>query len=202
MHGPGHEVIRLPAVTREYPDILAELTQQNGMRTPAELDSVAALLVEWATAEDVIEREGHPVTAVNRSVTTLRMAADPETGTPYERAFEIVVSIFEAAARFAESPYSHTWARTWVAANGWDPSEEGHVRAAAPQAALIGLELMDTPRAAEFMARVATRANASSCAARRSLRVLDDGEPHPRYLELRRNDAFRHRCPELDRDPE
>lgn len=200
MYGPGHEVIRLPAVTVAYPEVLAELTRRNGPRTAAELDSIADLLVEWATAEDVIDREGHPYTAVNRSVTTLRMASDPETGVPYERAFEAVVRIFEAAARFAELPETHAWARAWVAEHGLD-SAPWRVRDHIPGAALIGLELMDEVRAAEFMAEVATRADPSACAARLSLEVWEGG-PHPLYVGLRREDAFRYRCPELDRDPD
>lgn len=201
MHGAGHEVIRLPAVTEEYPEVLAELTQRNGPRTAAELDSIANLLVGWATAEHVIEREGHPGKAVHRSVTTLRMAADPETGVAYERAFETVVRIFEVAARFAESSYIREWAHHAVIEYELNISE-WRVRNTLTGAALIGLELMDKARAAAFMAEVAERADSSACTARWSLSVLDDGDPHPLYVELRRANAFRHRCPELDRDPD
>ena len=200
MYGPGHEVIRLPAVTAEYPEVLAELTQRNGPRTAAELDSIADLLVEWATAEDVIDREGHPYTAVNRSVTTLRMAADPEAGVPYESAFETVVRIFEAAARFEESPYMREWARNAVIEHELNISE-WRVRSTLTGTALIGLELMDAVRAAEFMAEVATRADPSACAARLSLEVWEGG-PHPLYVGLQREGAFRYTCPELDRDPD
>ena len=40
----------------EYPEVLAELRQENGPRTRAELDSIAEMLVEWATSEEVIHR--------------------------------------------------------------------------------------------------------------------------------------------------
>ena len=194
MYGPGHEVIRGDPVTLEYPEVLAELTQRTGPRTAAELDSIADLLVEWATAEEVIEREGL-TTAVNRSVTTLRMAADPETGLPYERAFETVVRIFEATVSA-----NIDW---WAAANGLDLRAKTDAHAATSTFALVGLILLDESRAAGFLADIATRPDATACLARRQLsNYLDDGDPHPLYVDLRRANAFQYRCPELDRDPD
>ena len=44
-----HQVIIGPPPL--YPEVLAELRQENGPRTRAELDLIADMLVEWATSE-------------------------------------------------------------------------------------------------------------------------------------------------------
>ena len=162
----------------EYPEVLAELRQENGPRTRAELDSIADMLVEWATSEDVIHREGVGQNmfggretgmemAAWRSARTLRKARDV-----YEGAFDAIVRIVEAT----ESP------------DGANMS-------------LVELQIADQARAVEFAAEVAARANAKSCGARRFLRYSNKGEAHPVYGDLERSGAFSFTCPELDLGP-
>ena len=163
----------------EYPEVLAELRQENGPRTRAELDSIADMLVEWATSEDVIYREGVGLnmiggreagmqTAARRSARTLRKARDV-----YDGAVDAIVRIVEAT----ESP-------------------EG------ANMTLAELQIADEARAVEFAAEVAARTSAKSCGARRFLRYSNRGEAHPVYTDLERIGAFSYACPELDREPD
>lgn len=162
----------------EYPEVLAELRQENGPRTGAELDSITDMLVEWATSEDVIHREGvgrnmfggrgtGMEMAAWRSARTLRKARDV-----YEGAFDAIVRILEAT----ESP-------------------DG------TRMTLAELQIVDDARAVEIAAEVAARTNAKSCGARRFLRYSNKGEAHPVYGDLERSGAFSFTCPELDLGP-
>ena len=163
----------------EYPEVLAELRQENGPRTRSELDSIANMLVEWATSEEVIHREGVGQNmfdgreggmrlAAFRSASTLRRAWDV-----YDGAFDAVVRILEAT----ESP------------------EGAHMT-------LRSLRVMDEARAVGIAAALAARTNAKSCVARRFLRHGNRGEADPIYTDLERSGAFGFVCPELDREPE
>lgn len=174
--GPQPHQFTIGPPVGEYPDALAELRQENGPRTRAELDSVADMLVMWATSEEVIYREGigrnlhngregGMGTAVMRSAITLRAARDV-----YDGAFDAVVRIFEAT----ESPEGAEWA-------------------------FMELRIIDEARAVEFAVEVAARTNAKSCAAQHLLRYGFRGE-HPIYSKLEQDGAFGYACPRLD-DP-
>ena len=161
-----------------YPEVLAELRQENGPRTRAELDSIANMLVEWATSEDVIHREGVGQNMAGGRETGMRLAAFRSARTlrrardVYEGAFDAIVRILEAT----ESP------------GGADMT-------------LGELRIADEARAVQVAAEVAARANAKSCGARRFLRYSNRGEAHPVYADLERSGAFTFACPELDRNP-
>ena len=174
--GPHPHAWEGGAAPAEYREVLAELRQENGPRTRAELDSIADMLVEWATSEDVIYREGIARnlhngreggmrTAAMRSAMTLRKARDV-----YDGAFDAVTRIFEAT----ESPEGAEWA-------------------------FMELRFIDEERAVEFAVEVAARTNAKSCAAQYLLRYGFRGE-HPIYAQLERDGALGHACPQLD-DP-
>lgn len=161
----------------EYAEVLAELRHEHGPRTRAELDSIADMLVDWATSEEVIHREGVGRNifdgreggmrlAAFRSARTLRKARDA-----YDGASDAIVRILEAT----ESP------------GGADMT-------------LGELQIADEARAVEVAAEVGARARAKSCGARRFLRYSNKGEAHPVYADLERNGAFRFACPELDRE--